>query len=247
VSAPRTARERARIEITGEILATARAHLAEEGPAELSLRAVARDLGMASSAVYRYFPSRDALLTALIIEGYDALGQHVEQAEAAVRRSDLVARWKAAGRAVRAWALDHPHEYALLYGSPVPGYAAPPTTVDPATRVPRVLLAVLEDLVDRESRSGAAHQPGDGDGLHPAWWPPLVAHLRPDLAAGVGAFAPGVPLALLARGMLAWTGLFGFVSFELFGHLVNTVERYDLLFEQLLTDSAAGLGLVPPR
>jgi hypothetical protein len=80
-----------------------------------------------------------------------------------------------------------------------------------------------------------------------AWWPPLVSHLRSDLSAGVGAFAPGVPLPLLARGVLAWTALFGFVTFELFGHLVNTVERYDLLFEQLLTDSAVNLGLGPAR
>lgn len=242
MSVSRTARERARLEITGEITATARAHLAANGPADLSLRAVARDLGMASSAVYRYFPSRDALLTALIIEGYDALGDEVEKAEAAVRRSDLAGRWKAIGRAVRTWALEHPHEYALLYGSPVPGYAAPPTTVDPATRVPRLMLAILVDLRDRSDEAEAG-----GAALEMAWWPPMVAHLRPDLAAGLGALAPGVPLPFLARGVLAWTGLFGFVTFELFGHLVNTVERFDLLFEQFLSDSVVNLGLVPPR
>ncbi|MCU0311773.1 MAG: TetR/AcrR family transcriptional regulator [Acidimicrobiales bacterium] len=232
MSAPRTARQRARAEITGEILATARAHLAARGPADLSLRAVARDLGMTSSAVYRYFASRDALLTALIVEGYEAMGSAVESAEARVRRRDLAARWRTASTAVRTWALAHPHEYALLYGTPVPGYEAPATTVDPATRVARVLVAILADA--------AASAPTDPP---PQWWPPLVAHLRADVVAGAGAIAPDVPPAWLARGLLAWIGLYGFVSFELFGHLVGSVEDPGLLFEQFLLDSTVALGL----
>src|SRR5471032_709624 len=119
-TAPRTARDRARAEITGEIKAVARRQLAEHGSAALSLRAVAREVGMVSSAVYRYFPSRDELLTALIVDAYDAVGEAVEHALAAKRRGNFVARWVAMSRAIRAWALAHPHEYALIYGSPVP-------------------------------------------------------------------------------------------------------------------------------
>ena len=78
---PTTARERARAELTTEITDRARAQLATVGAAGLSLRAVARELGMASSAVYRYFPSRDELLTRLIIDGYDALGAAAEAAD----------------------------------------------------------------------------------------------------------------------------------------------------------------------
>src|SRR3954466_2411468 len=91
----------------------ARRQLAEVGAAALSLRAVARELGMASSALYRYFPSRDDLLTRLIVDGYDALGAAAESADdpAATPRE----RWLAVCRAVRAWARAHPHEYALLY------------------------------------------------------------------------------------------------------------------------------------
>src|SRR3954463_9000324 len=130
---PTTARERARAELTAEITELARAQLATVGAAGLSLRAVARELGMASSAMYRYFPSRDDLLTRLIIEGYDALGTAAEDAD------DPTApppdRWLAVCRAVRDWARAHPHEYALLYGSPVPGYAAPRDTVPAAIRV----------------------------------------------------------------------------------------------------------------
>ena len=166
---PRTARERARAEITGEILATAREHLARDGAAALSLRAIARDLGMVSSAVYRYVPNRDALLTMLIIDAYDTVGAQVEQAAAACPRADYLGRFLATCRALRAWALANPHEYALIYGSPVPGYAAPVDTIAPASRVPIVLLSILFDL----TADGAAAQ---ADPVPPA------------LAAGIAPF-----------------------------------------------------------
>jgi AcrR family transcriptional regulator len=121
-SAPRTARERARAAITAEILDAARGYLATDGAPALSLRAIARDLGMASSALYRYFKSRDELLTRLIIDAYDSLGAAAEAREAAVDRNDLAGRFAATCSAVRDWALAHPNEYALIYGSPVPGY-----------------------------------------------------------------------------------------------------------------------------
>src|SRR3954454_5777737 len=90
---PRTARERVRLELTKEIKDIARRQLAIDGSAGLSLRAVAREVGMVSSAVYRYFPSRDDLLTALIIDAYDAVGAAATAAESHVRRSDLMGRW----------------------------------------------------------------------------------------------------------------------------------------------------------
>src|ERR1700727_3057995 len=102
-----TARMRARAEVRGEIIAEARRQLAVAGAPALSLRAVTRQLGMASSAVYRYFPSRDDLITALIVEPYDSLG---EVAEAAVATGGpAVDRWRRLGRAIRVWAIDHPH------------------------------------------------------------------------------------------------------------------------------------------
>src|ERR1044072_4750287 len=92
-SAPRAALALARAELTRAILERAGVQLAEVGPAALSVRQIARDLEMASSAVYRYFPSRDALLTALLIQAYDALGQAVEDGEGAPAREDLRGRW----------------------------------------------------------------------------------------------------------------------------------------------------------
>src|SRR6059036_3661850 len=114
-----SARTMARAAMTEQIKSTARVHLAAEGP-NLSLRAVARDLGVVSSAVYRYFASRDELLTALILDAYTAMADAIEAAESAVARRDLAGRWAAIGRGAREWALENQHEYALLYGSPVP-------------------------------------------------------------------------------------------------------------------------------
>src|SRR5215468_11121607 len=152
-AAPRaaTARQRARAELTREIKEEARRQLADSGAGGLSLRAVARELGMVSSALYRYYPSRDDLLTALIIDAYDAVGKAAEDAVAAA--SGAGRKWAAACHAIRAWALAHPHEYALIYGSPVPGYRAPEATIGPASRVPLAFVSVLAD---------AAPDPPDG-------------------------------------------------------------------------------------
>ncbi|WP_234286134.1 TetR/AcrR family transcriptional regulator, partial [Streptomyces venezuelae] len=160
----RGARARARIEITAAIKDEARTQLAAEGAAKLSLRAVARELGMVSSALYRYFPSRDDLLTALIVDAYDAVGAAAERAVADTAGQRPLDRWTAVCRAVRAWAVAHPHEYALIYGSPVPGYTAPQDTIAPAGRVGLVLV----DIARR------AHE-GEGVAL-----PPLPEELRPE-------------------------------------------------------------------
>src|SRR5581483_1418698 len=129
-------------ELTAAIKDAARRQVAAVGAAALSLRAVARELGVVSSALYRYFPSRDDLLTALIIDAYDDLGATAEQAVAASHRDPPRARWRAVCDAIRDWARAHPHEYALLYGSPVPGYRAPDETVPHAARVAIALATV---------------------------------------------------------------------------------------------------------
>ncbi len=226
-------RAEARHRMRAAILDTARAHLAEHGATGLSLRAVARDVGMVSSALYRYFDSRDALLTALIIDAYDSLGETVERAEAEVPRDDLVGRWQAIATTTRAWARADPHQYALVYGSPVPGYAAPQDTVGPATRVTRVLADLLVDV--------AATAPADGDATAGPSDDAVAAAIAP-AAAFVG---PGVPRDLVVRGVMAWTYVFGAVSFELFGqrHDVIADDRRDEFFDEELRRLAVLLGL----
>ena len=228
-------RARVRAEMTSEIKAVARRHLQTDG-ANLSLRAVARDMGMVSSALYRYFASRDDLLTALIIDAYNALGDAVEKADAQVTdRAELRARWLAVVGAVRHWALSNQAEYALLFGSPVPGYAAPADTIAAAARTPVTLLQILADGYDRGE-------------LVPVPDPGLSGALRHDLAGVSGAVAPGVPEDLLLRGMVGWTQLFGAVSFELFGQLNNVIEARAEYFDRQMQVMADLIGLPsPPR
>ncbi|MFB7310838.1 TetR/AcrR family transcriptional regulator [Streptomyces sp. NPDC056192] len=233
MSTIRGARERARIEVTAAIKDEARKQLAADGAARLSLRAVARELGMVSSALYRYFPSRDELLTALIVDAYDAVG---EAAEAADRASCAgpsasarhLARWTAVACAVRDWALAHPHEYGLIYGSPVPGYTAPQTTVGPASRVGFVLIAIVGD----------AHRT-DGLAL-----PPLAAELRSDAERMAADFAPDLPPAVVPPLVAAWSQLFGLISFEIFGQFNRIVEAREAFFRQAVGELARHVGLL---
>ncbi|MCF4122527.1 TetR/AcrR family transcriptional regulator [Antribacter sp. KLBMP9083] len=230
MSSSQTARRRARAELTQEIVDIARGQLATSGAAGLSLRAVAREMGMVSSAVYRYFPSRDDLLTRLIIDGYDAVGEAVEQADAAVDPDDVTGRWVAVCHAVRTWALAHPHEYALLHGSPVPGYRAPDDTVGPAARDAVVYGRILSDAW----ASGRLVLPDGG--------PPAPAPLADDLEA-VRAMMPGVPDAVVVRAVALWATLYGMVSFEVFGTFDTVVRLRDVLFDHTVRSLAAWIGL----
>ncbi|GLW97873.1 TetR/AcrR family transcriptional regulator [Microtetraspora sp. NBRC 16547] len=230
MSASRTARERVRAELIREITEIARRHLTVDGAAGLSLRAVAREMGMVSSAIYRYFPSRDDLLTTLIVDGYNALGEAVEKADAACARDDYMGRWLAVCHVVRGWALAHPHEYALLYGSPVPGYRAPEDTIAPATRGVAVYGRILADAIAAERLAP------------PAILPEPPATITPD-ADTVRTLIPGASDDVITRAVTAWTGLFGMVSFEVFGQFTNTINHRAEFFEHTMTCLARLLGL----
>ncbi|MGW0736494.1 TetR/AcrR family transcriptional regulator [Streptomyces sp. NPDC002851] len=225
-------RARARAELTAAIKDEARRRLAAEGAAKLSLRAVARELGMVSSALYRYFPSRDELLTALIVDAYDSLGEAAEAAAAAqaTERGAPGARWLAVCRAVRAWALDHPHEYALIYGSPVPGYTAPRDTVGPASRVGLLLISLARE----------AHEAGH------LRVPELPDPVRPEAARLAADVAPDLPPATVAALTAAWAQLFGLVSFEVFGQFNRVVEDREAFFTHAAGRLAHSVGLVEP-
>jgi AcrR family transcriptional regulator len=223
------ARERVRDAVRSEIVAAAREQMAVEGAGALSLRAVARQLGMASSAVYRYFKSRDDLLTALIIDAYDDLGSDVEAAVAGSGKGR--ARWEGACRAVRRWALGHPHEYTLIYGSPVPGYQAPELTVGPASRV---ILALAGVLVDAQ-REGEIEVTEDT---------PLPSALEAQIRTVAELAAPDVPLTVLVKSLVAWTQLFGEVNFELFGQLHGIVSDPADLFEYAIETMSDLVGFI---
>ena len=133
-------------------------------------------------------------------------------------------------RQVRAWALAHPHEYALLYGSPVPGYQAPKDTVPAASRVGVVLGRILGDA----ARAGRLP---DGSGERD---PGLVSD---DAVAVLGGDHPAIDEDVRVRALLAWSALYGTISFELFGHFVGSVEDADRYFDRVMADLAALIGL----
>ena len=127
-------------------------------------------------------------------------------------RDDLLGRWAAVCHAVRAWAVAHPNEYALVYGTPVPGYTAPSATIAPAARVSTVLLGILADAAAAAERMAPARMDDD-----------VAPDAHRALAPVRSLVRPRVPDALLQRGLMAWAALFGTVSFELFGQLHHVV------------------------
>jgi AcrR family transcriptional regulator len=231
MSTAQGARARARTEVTAAIKDEARRQLAAEGAAKLSLRAVARELGMVSSALYRYFPSRDELLTALIIDAYDSLGEAAEAAYAKVSGESPARQWVAVCEAVREWALARPHEYALIYGSPVPGYTAPSTTVPAAARVGLLLIGVVRDAYQDK---GVAQ------------WK-LPAELRPEARRMAEDLAPDLPPEVVVVLIGAWAQLFGLVNFEVFGQFNRVVEDRGTFFRHAAGQLAHHVGLVYPQ
>jgi AcrR family transcriptional regulator len=219
-------RQESREKIEAQIIELGRRHLVTEGAAGLSLRAIARDLGMVSSAVYRYVGSRDELLTLLVVDAYSELADAVDRAAATTGGS-----WRdqllAMAHAARAWAVDQPARWALLYGSPVPGYHAPrERTVGPGTRVVGALFnAVGTGLAagDVPKSKITAAQPLSAD-FH---------RIREE-------FAFAGDDAAVAKCFLLWAGLVGAISLEVFGQYgTDTLTKPRAVFDiqvRLLTD-----------
>lgn len=227
---PKSPRQRAREQAIRDIKRIARRQLATEGSSGLSLRAIARELGIVSSAVYRYVPSRDELLTMLIEDAYNALGDAAEKADRDRDPADLRGRWTAIGETVRTWAVKHPSDYALLYGSPVPGYAAPrERTIEPGTRVTALLIRLL---ADHQRTADRLPEPT-----------PVPRTLQHDLAGIRETFGVDIGDDLLARGLLAWTALFGLVSFEVFGQYTGGFADPAVHFDHQLARLGDYLGL----
>jgi AcrR family transcriptional regulator len=133
--------------LQGAIKDAAWKHIAEEGAPALSLRAIARDLKITAPAIYNYFPNRDALVTALIIDAYTSFGDSQLAARDAIPQADLVRRIYAIGLAYRQWAHKYPQRYQLIFGTPIPGYQAPLMEVLPsAARSLSVLVSVVEQF-----------------------------------------------------------------------------------------------------
>ena len=225
-------RERVRRATVEEIKAVARAQMAAEGTAGVNLRAIAREMGMTAPALYRYFGSRDELVTALVTDAYDALADAMEAAVDAVPAGRHAARLRAAFGAFRDWGLAHPTEYALIFGSPIPGYVAPETTRPAGLRYTDLLGRLLADAY------------ADG-ALDPARidlrTPPALARQVADFQRRRG--GPALPAPVLAFGLGAWARLHGLVTLEVFGHLAPAIGDGTALFAQELDGIVAQSGL----
>ena len=196
-------RQESREQIEARIIELGRRQLLERGAAGLSVRAIARDLGMVSSAVYRYVSSRDELLTLLLVDAYSDLADAVDRARQTVGElwsDDVIA----IARATRDWAVAHPAGWALLYGSPVPGYHAPPErTIVVGTRV----VAALFDAVAAGIATGDIRLTND---LAPQPMSSDFERIRQEFGF------PGDD-QVLAKCFLLWAGVLGAISLEVFG------------------------------
>ena len=227
-----TPREQARARTVADITRIGREHLAVYGAAGLSLRAVARDLGVVSSAVYRYVPSRDELLTLLVVDAYAAMADAVARAESAQPPDDLLARWHALTGGVRDWASAHPSRYALVFGTPVPGYHAPADrTNDPGTRV---VLQLLRLVADAEAAGCVPSASAGG----------LPDSLRADVERVRSQYGLRLSDQMLTAALLAWVAVFGAVNFEVFGQFgADTFADPAQMFTTLMGLLAGLLGL----
>lgn len=217
-------RQDTRDRIERQIVELGRRHLVTEGAAGLSLRAIARDLGMVSSAVYRYVASRDELLTLLLVDAYSELADAVDDACATEKswRDQLYAM----AHAARGWAVEHPAGWALLYGSPVPGYRAPAErTVGPGTRVVGALFgAVAAGIVAGEiSKTDVA----------------VMQPLSSDFDGVRTEFAFSGDDSAVAKCFLLWAGLVGAIGLEVFGQygqdtLTDPAAAFDLQVRLLI-------------
>ncbi|MEV8339374.1 TetR/AcrR family transcriptional regulator [Leucobacter sp. NPDC077196] len=217
---PRRTHAEARAQMRAGILRLGRAQLAEVGAAGLSVREIARGLGVASSAIYRHVANRDALLTLLVVDAYtelaEAVAARVSANEAPARRL----RQLACG--MREWAVAHPESWALLYGSPVPGYQAPAAQTTPVgTRVMVQFLGVL-------AAGNAAVRHSER--------PPVSAGLAAELSGGIEELSRDADQDLAAEAASAppfaadalesWTALIGIISAEIFGQLGSDLAAY---------------------
>jgi AcrR family transcriptional regulator len=231
---PLTRRDRQRQATVAEIKTLARQQLAAHGPGGLSLREIARQMHTASSALYRYFASYDELIGALCVDAYNSVADALTEARDAAPADDPVRQWWAIGHAYRRWALDHPADFALIFGTPIPGYQAPPEVTGPAagrfTAVPAIAYAaaVQTGAADPDrTQVPATIQTGE-----------LLGTLLGDRAAAYPAQWVGILIN-------AWASLRGYLMAEIFGSLPELVGDPDQLYHAHLHTVMLGMGFDP--
>jgi AcrR family transcriptional regulator len=219
-------RERLREATREEIKAVARRQMAESGTASLSLTAIARAMELVPSALYRYFPDRDALITALILDAFSDLAAALAAADAAEPATHYGQRLMAAAMVYRSWSLANPIEFQLVFGNPIPGYEGPIELTGPAMeRVFSVFLGTIQ----------AAHAAGK---LRP------IADYRPEaLTQYEKAHTPRYDPPVMYSGLAGWTTMHGVVTLELFGFLPHSLAEREHFFRGRMQLYLESIGL----
>ncbi|WP_207841360.1 TetR/AcrR family transcriptional regulator [Williamsia soli] len=227
-----TPRAQARARTQQRILELGREHLATYGAAALSLRAIARDLDLVSSAVYRYVASRDDLLTLLVVDAYTELADRVLAAHATAPADDSREQLRLSCHAFRDWAVAEPARYALLYGSPVPGYQAPAEqTTEPGTRVVGLLVRTF----------AAADE-------HIVFAPPEDATPVLDFDSVTSEFDVQMSDDAMHAALALWAITVGLTSLEVFGQFgAEPPVDLSVLFTVQIDGLLGRLGLPAPR
>jgi AcrR family transcriptional regulator len=227
-----TRRERRRSETTAEIKEVALRLMSEGGPGAITLRAIAREMGMTANAVYSYFPTRDDLVTALIRDVYADLADTLETARDARPATDPAGRIVAWACAFRDWALVNPEGFRLVYGDPVPGYQAPDGGAAPDAEH-RICAGLTGLAAGAWPHAKASH--ADSDFGWSDFEPKLVSEVRQDF--------PGLPPAAVAIALRIWGHLHGLVSLEILGHLRTQTGKPDKLYHNEIGHLIRALGL----
>ncbi|MFD5701157.1 TetR-like C-terminal domain-containing protein [Streptomyces lasiicapitis] len=189
---------------------------------DLAPAAVARDAGIDAQDAARHFPDETALMSALIVGAYNAVADSAEAAAAAAvaAGADPLRRWVAIWQGVREWAVAHPEEYVMLWGRPIPGYTAPPETVEAVGRIVGTMVAVLRDA----QKAGALTEDRPDE-------PPLSEGMLQNVAALSSGPLEGLPSGVVARMFVVWTQLHGMVGFEVNNHLASVAVNPVSVFE----------------
>lgn len=226
-----TRRDRLRAATVREISGTARRILVEEGPEAVTLRAIAREMGMTASALYRYFDSHEALLIDLMAATAGELGDALRAAIAAAETDDPGARLVTATREFRRWALSNQAEYALLFGEPPRDLTDDQcVTADCWRSFGAIFYELFADLWAR-----APFDVPGADQIDPA--------LRAQLTATLGDLGVTVPIGAALVFLRCWVRIQGIVTLEVFGHLRWAVPDAEAMFEDTLADLARALGI----
>jgi len=228
-------RARLRIETTAEIKRVALDLMASGGPGAITLRAIAREMGMTANAIYGYFATRDDLLTALVEDVYTELADTLESARDALPETDPAGRILAWAQAFRDWSLGHPQGFRLIYGDPVPGYQPPEGGAAPGAE--HRVCAGLTGLA-----AGAWPQAKDRYTDESFEW----ADFDEKLVREVQAEFPGLPPAAVALALRIWGHLHGLVSLEVLGHLRAQTTNPAKLYRNEIARLISSLGLTPP-